>query len=158
MPTDDDVSQLEVDAVLAAARGLVGLIAASFAVVEERVTLPQLRVLVLADGQEPLSLAAVAAELGVHPSNATRICDRLVTAGLLARGGNPADRRQVQLHLSPEGRALLTLVMEHRRTAARAVLHGLDAEDRAAVARAMTAFSDAAGSAVADRSSALAWH
>jgi len=41
----------------------------------------------------PLNLRSVADGLGVHPSNTTRTCDRLVATGLLTRRDDPADRR-----------------------------------------------------------------
>jgi DNA-binding MarR family transcriptional regulator len=151
------VPSRQVDAVLAAARGLVGVIAASFAAVEERVSLPQLRVLVLADADEPLSLAAVGALLGVHASNATRICDRLVLAGLLQRRDNPANRRQVQLTLTQDGRALLAQVMNHRRAMIEAVLAGMPATDREAVAHVLGAFGAVAHQIFADNAGDLAW-
>jgi DNA-binding MarR family transcriptional regulator len=151
------VSPRQVDAVMAAARGLVGVIAASFAAVEDRVTLPQLRVLVLADADEPLSLAAVGTALGVHASNATRICDRLVVAGLLQRRANPGNRRQVQLTLTQDGRALLAVVMNHRRAAIEAVLAGLPATDREAVAQALGMFGAVAHQIFADHAVDLAW-
>jgi len=87
----------EVDAVMRTSRVLVGVIAASVEEVGSTVTVPQLRVLVMAADHAPLTLGAVAEGLGVHPSNATRTCDRLVSAGLLDRRDDPSDRRQLQL-------------------------------------------------------------
>jgi hypothetical protein len=43
-------------------------------------TLPQLRVLVVIASRGPQNLAGVAQGLGVHSSNATRACDKLVEA------------------------------------------------------------------------------
>jgi DNA-binding MarR family transcriptional regulator len=142
---------------MGAARGLVGVIATSIAALEERVTLPQLRVLVLADGDGPLTLPAVAAELGVHASNATRICDRLVVAGLLDRRDNPADRRQVHLALTRRGRDLLAEVIDHRRRTIAAVLARLDGPDRDAVASALAVFAAAARDVGGADPMALSW-
>src|SRR5919198_6154668 len=89
----------DVDAVMLAARVLVGVSARSVALVEDDVTLPQLRLLVMVASRGPLNLAAVAAGLGVHPSNATRACDRLVTAGPLDPRDKPHDRRHPFLEL-----------------------------------------------------------
>ncbi|WP_354263237.1 MarR family transcriptional regulator [Arthrobacter sp. OAP107] len=50
---------------------------------------PQLRVLVLIHTRGPQNPGGVAAELGVHASNATRVCDRLVAAELLEPPGGP---------------------------------------------------------------------
>ena len=57
--------------------------------VEDTVTLTQFRALVIIASRGPLHLAALADAMGVHPSNATRACDRLVAAGLLDRAGQP---------------------------------------------------------------------
>lgn len=83
----------EVDSVLLASRVLVAVVAASLAQVEEVVSLPQLRVLVMVSSRGPLNVGAVAAGLGVHRSNATRACDWLVAQGLLDRRELPTDRR-----------------------------------------------------------------
>ena len=96
---------------LAASRVLVGVAARSLAAVEDTVTLTQFRALVIIASRGPLHLAALAEDMGVHPSNATRACDRLVAAGLLDRRDNPADRRHLLLTLTPAGRELVDGVM-----------------------------------------------
>ena len=68
---------------MVAARVLVAVSAQSVAAVQDELTLPQLRVLVMVASRREMNLGAVAEGLGVHPSNATRAVDRLVVAGLL---------------------------------------------------------------------------
>src|SRR5690348_7735059 len=97
----------DVRATMLAARALVAISAQSLAAVDDIVTAPQLRVLVMVASRGPLNLAAVARGLGVHPSNATRACDRLVSAGLLDRRDDPDDRRNLLLQLTEEGRRLV---------------------------------------------------
>jgi DNA-binding MarR family transcriptional regulator len=135
----------DIEAVMAAARVLVAVSARSVAEVEDVVALPQLRVLVMVASRGPLNLAAVARGLGVHPSNATRACDRLVLAGLLDRRDNPADRRNLLLDLTGAGRALVDQVMEHRRTAITDVLDRMPAVERAALVPVLRSFAVAAG-------------
>ena len=77
-----ELSAPDVEAVVLATRLLVAISAQSVAAVDDVVTLPQLRVLVMVSSRGPLNLGAVAAGLGVHPSNATRAVDRMVGAGL----------------------------------------------------------------------------
>src|SRR4051794_29967884 len=84
----------DVEATMLAARALVGISAQSLAEVDDVVTPPQLRVLVMIASRGPLNLGAVARGLGVHPSNATRACDRLVAAGLGGRRRAPRHRRE----------------------------------------------------------------
>src|SRR6476659_1575411 len=79
----------EVEAVLAASRVLIGVAARSLAPVEDTVALTQFRALVIIASRGPLHLAALADAMQVHPSNATRTCERLVERGLLDRRDNP---------------------------------------------------------------------
>jgi DNA-binding MarR family transcriptional regulator len=66
--------------------------ARSFAAIEDRVTLPQLRVMVMIASRGPLNLGSIAESFDVHPSSISRAYERLVTAGLLDRTttGGPA--------------------------------------------------------------------
>ena len=85
-------------------RALVGIAAASIADVEDVVTVPQFRVLVMLYTRGPMNMAAVATALDVNPSNARRTCDRLMKAGLLDRRESADDRRNVTLTITEEGR------------------------------------------------------
>ncbi|MCZ2401968.1 MarR family transcriptional regulator [Paenarthrobacter sp. Z7-10] len=127
-----------------AASALLAVVAQSVAEVEDVVTSPQLRVLVLIAARGPQNLGAVAADLGVHPSNATRLCDRLVAGGLIERREDPQDRRFLKLLLSEQGRRLVDQVMSHRREAIAAVIERLPAATRSSLASAMGAFARAA--------------
>ncbi|TQJ33561.1 MarR family transcriptional regulator [Arthrobacter sp. SLBN-122] len=135
----------EVEAVMAAADTLMRVVARSVAEVEDIVNTPQLRVLVLIHTHGPQNLGGVAAELGVHASNATRICDRLVAADLLQRREDPADRRYIRLELTREGRELVDTVLQHRRQAIAEVIARMPAGRRPALAAALEAFAAAAG-------------
>jgi DNA-binding MarR family transcriptional regulator len=135
----------EVEAVMGAADVLLRVAARSVAEVEDTVTSTQLRVLVFIASQGPQNLGAVAAELGVHPSNATRTCERLVAAGLLVRRHDAADRRYVRLELAGRGEELVATVLDHRRQAIAAVVARMPAAARRALAGAMEAFAAAAG-------------
>ena len=133
----------QVDRVVRASLVFGGMIAGSLASVDPSVTMPQWRVLVLAEA-EPQSIKSVAHDLGVHSSNATRLCDRLVRAGLLDRRPLEHDRRQVSLTLTEAGRELVERVFAHRRRTVGQVLAELPVEQRAAVADAIDAFVTAA--------------
>lgn len=145
--TPDDDTERQADAVMRAARVLVGVVATSVAEVEDLVSLPQLRVLVLVADRGSLNLGQVAEALGVHPSNATRIVERLVVAGLLHRSEHPADRRYLSLELTDRGHEVVQRVMAHRRASILAVMAGMTAAQRRALARALETFATAAGEA-----------
>ncbi len=140
----------QIDAVMRASRALVGIAAAAVAEVDDSVTVPQLRVLVMVDTRGPLNLAGVAAGLGVNPSNASRICERLIRAGLLDRQESPDDRRNITLRLTAAGRRLVNKVTRHRRTAITRVLRGMDPEDRELLKTALDRFATVAGEPTTD--------
>jgi DNA-binding MarR family transcriptional regulator len=139
-----EVPAEQIEALMAGSRALGALIAESLASVETVVTMPQLRVLILVD-REPQSMGAIAADLGVHASNATRTCERLVQAGLLHRQTAEEDRRRVVLSLTTKGHDLLEGVMSHRRERIVQVLEQMGADDRAALASSIKAFAEIAG-------------
>lgn len=132
-----------VEAVVRTARVFAAITAESIAQAGEGVTLPQLRVLVLASTSGVLSNAGVARALDVHISNASRICDRLVQAGLLDRRDSPADRRQVELTLTPAGSRLVEAVTDHRQMAFTRILVEMTPRERAALARSLGSFAGA---------------
>ncbi|ULE34508.1 MarR family winged helix-turn-helix transcriptional regulator [Mycobacterium sp. IDR2000157661] len=143
--SDNGLMTDQVDAVLRASRALVGIAATSLAAVEDVVTVPQWRVLVLVHTRGPMNLASVAAELDVNPSNASRTCDRLTRAGLLNRREAEFDRRNVTLTLTAAGRRLVQKVTRQRRTAIEKVLATMPVGDRDRLADALEVFAAAAG-------------
>jgi DNA-binding MarR family transcriptional regulator len=140
-----------------ATRVLIAVTAQSVASLEDRVTLPQLRVLVMIASRGPQNLASVAQALGVHPSNATRRCDKLVEAGLLQRDEDPTDRRNLVLQLTLSGRQLVQQMTEHRRGAIENVLAKMPAPLRADLVPALLAFAQAAGEFPSSEAWALGW-
>ncbi|HJT03130.1 MAG TPA: MarR family transcriptional regulator [Pseudonocardiaceae bacterium] len=147
----------EVEAVMLATRVLVAVTAQSVASVEDQVTLPQLRVLVMIASRGPQNLASVAQALGVHPSNATRRCDRLVDAGLIHRSDDPTDRRNLVLQLTPSGWELVEQMVERRRAALENVLAKMPATLRGDLVPALLAFAEAAGEIPPSEAWALGW-
>jgi DNA-binding MarR family transcriptional regulator len=147
----------DVEAVMAAARVLVAVSAQSVTAVEDIVTLPQLRVLVMVASRTAPNLNAVANGMGVHPSNATRTVDRLVSAGLLDRSDDPTDRRNLVLELTESGRELVERVMDQRRAAIAAVLDRMPPGRRRSLVPVMRAFAEAAGETSDDAVWSLGW-
>jgi DNA-binding MarR family transcriptional regulator len=137
---NDDTTNATVDLVLRAARVFAAVTAESIARSGPGVTLPQLRVLTVASEIGTLNNADVARTLGIHISNASRLCERLVQAGLLDRRDNAIDRRQVDLSLTDAGRRLVDSVAEHRRQAFSAILAGMTPAELAELRGPLTAF------------------
>ena len=97
----------DVEATMLAARALVAISAQSLAEVEDVVTPSQLRVLVMiaAGAAEPRRGRAGAGRASVERHARLR---PVVAAGLLDRHDDPADRRNLQLQLTEQGRAWST--------------------------------------------------
>lgn len=147
----------EVESLMVASRALVAVAARSLAEVGDSVTLPQMRILILVDALGPLALGRVATELGVHPSNATRLADRLVTAELLDRRPVSDDRRSWQLVLTRRGQELIDRVTGHRRKALQEILSRMPGGDRELLASAFAAFAEAAGEPRGGAATTLGW-
>src|SRR6478736_2742861 len=147
----------DVEAVLAASRVLVGVAAQSLADIEDAVSVPQLRALMILATRGPMHLTALAEDMGVHPSNATRACDRLVASGLLDRRDNPDDRRHLLLDLTPEGRELIDGIIGRRRAAIEQILHQMPTTHRRALGKALAHFAAAGGEPSPSELWALGW-
>jgi DNA-binding MarR family transcriptional regulator len=141
---DTDVEEVT-DAVLAASRVLVGVAAQSIAAVEAAMGVTQFRALVIIASRGPMHSAGLAAVMGVHPSNATRTCDRLVEARLMDRRDNPADRRHLLLTLTKKGYRLVDGVMERRRVLIRQILDKMPTDGRQQLADLLNQFAAAGG-------------
>ena len=139
---DDAASMLAgqadiVDAVLAANRVFVAVAAGALADLEPEVTLPQFRALVLIDIHDAMTVAQLADALGVVPSTATRMCDRLVAKRLVDRVVDSANRRQMTLTLRPEGRALIEQSTRRRKREINRLLKSIPAQAQADLAEAL---------------------
>src|SRR3954452_7970146 len=150
------MSDRDIDALLLASRALVGVAAHSLADLPDDVTLPQFRVLVLLSSRGALTTGDLADALGVHPSTASRLVDRLVGKRLVVRRTGAADRRTVVIELAPTGRRVVARATATRRHALEKIVGGLSHDDRDLIGKALGAFAGAAGEA-ADDSWALGW-
>lgn len=144
----DDVDAVT-RAVLTASRLLVAVSARSLAEVEERVTLPQFRMLVVLSTRGATKLVVLADLLQVAPSTAMRMVDRLIAAGLADRQVNPDNRRETMLTLTDEGRRTVADVTARRRPEIAAIVERLTLDQRAALIAALTAFNEAGGEPLA---------
>jgi DNA-binding MarR family transcriptional regulator len=117
------------------------------------ITMAQAKALyvVLAAGQ--LRMSELAAGLGVTSSTATGLVDRLVDMGLLQRGADPADRRQVVVTTTPAAESTLEHLRELNTRRMRELLGGMTSEDLAVVERAVAILSRALDADPASRSS-----
>ena len=134
-----------VTAILTASRVLVGVSARSLADVEDTVTLTQFRTLVVLNSHGMINLNRLADLLGVNSSTAMRMIDRLLAAALVTRQDNPANRREVLLNLTDQGRELVQRVSDTRRAEIARIVKAMPASERSEMVNALRAFADAAG-------------
>jgi DNA-binding MarR family transcriptional regulator len=90
----------------------------------------------------PLRLSELAGRMGVDVSTASRQVQQLERTGLVARIGDPADRRASLLELTPEGGRVLTRMREARHASLTQVLAGWSAKDRRMLATTLTRLVD----------------
>jgi DNA-binding MarR family transcriptional regulator len=137
----DDIT----DALLTASRLLVAVSARSIAQVDETITIPQFRTLVILAHRGPINLATLAGLLGVQPSATGRMVDRLVAAGLIDRLPHPTSRRELLAALTRRGRDVVRRVTVYRRAELAAIVEKMPQAERHGLVRALTAFTAAGG-------------
>jgi DNA-binding MarR family transcriptional regulator len=140
----DDLDAIT-DAVLGASRVLVAVASRSLARAADEVTLPQYRALVVLQSRGPQPAHALATELRIAPSSATRLCDRLVAKGLIAREQLEANRREVRLEVTDEGARIVASVSRTRRRELRKIVSTMPEDDRQELVRVLESFNRAAG-------------
>jgi DNA-binding MarR family transcriptional regulator len=133
-----------VTAVLTASRVLLGVAVRSLAEVEDTVTIPQFRTLVVLQAHGQMNLNRLAGLLDVTPSTALRMIDRLLAAELVSRRDNPDNRREVLLELTDAGRSIVERVTAKRRAEIARIVAGMPAGRRAELTAALRAFAEAA--------------
>ena len=153
----DDVAAVTT-ALLSASRLLVAVAARSLAEVEDTVTVPQFRLMVILATRGPMNLTALAERLAVNPSTAMRMIDRLSAAGMVTRAVNPQLRREHIIRLTDDGRRVVDDVTARRRDELAAIVRRMTPSQRSGMVAALGAFNEAgAEPPAADDLSQLGW-
>ncbi|MEU1751640.1 MarR family transcriptional regulator [Micromonospora matsumotoense] len=105
-----------------------------------RLSSAQLRAVMAVERYDGINLRRLAALLNMLLSSASRLCDRLVAAGMLEREPGRSDRREIALHLTPEAVRLLAALRRDRRQRLADVLAGMSGEGRQALLRGLVEF------------------
>jgi DNA-binding MarR family transcriptional regulator len=92
-----------------------------------------------------VSMSELAVARNVALNTATSLVDRLVTAGLVERRGDPSDRRVVRVLVTPRGRDLVERLRTIRAAAIRRLLDDLSDEEIGTILAAMPALGRLAG-------------
>ncbi|MFD9192395.1 MarR family winged helix-turn-helix transcriptional regulator [Streptomyces phaeochromogenes] len=90
-----------------------------------------------------LNLTALAEHLEIGLPTASRLCGRLVSAGLLQRTVQPHNRREVRLVVTADGRRFLADVTERRFRCLATVFEAMTPGERASLQRGLGAFQQA---------------
>lgn len=109
-----------------------------------RLSWPQLNALIVVEQQQGINLRGLAGQLKMILSSASRLCDRLVAAGLVERVPGRVDRREIALYLTPSARQLLDELRLARRKILTEVLDRMSPAGRAALVRGLTEFASVA--------------
>ncbi|MEU8183800.1 MarR family transcriptional regulator [Micromonospora sp. NPDC049044] len=109
-----------------------------------RVSGAQLRAVMVVEQHDGINLRRLATRLDMLLSSASRLCDRLVAAGMLEREPGRFDRREISLHLTPEARRLLTELRADRQARLAVVLAGMSPAGRHALLDGMREFDEVA--------------
>lgn len=110
-----------------------------------KVTTEQFGVLTQVLDRRSLSMSEVAVARNVALNTATSLVDRLVTAGLVERQGDPSDRRVVRVVITAKGRTLVERLRTIRREAIRRLLDDLSDGEIERILDAMPALARLAG-------------
>ena len=116
-----------------ALRGLLELSVGVLSAMEENVSPSHLRALQSLDHLGGAKVTALGDALGVPPSTASRISDRLTAAGLITREVAPDNRRATLLELTPAGRAVLADLAGARARALERVTEAMSRKERDAL-------------------------
>lgn len=131
------------DSLLMASRLLLAISARSIVLVDETITLPQFRTLMILFTEGPTNLATLAQSLGVQASTTGRMVDRLVDAELIERRPHPRSRRELVVELTTRGKEVVGAVTAHRRAEIAGVVGKMPVRERRGLVRALNAFTAA---------------
>ena len=141
----DESLDVIADALLTASRLLVAISARSIAMVDETITIPQFRTLVILSRTGRVNLATLAGLLGVQPSTTGKMVERLVSAGLIDRKPHPNSRRELVAELTPRGHAVVQEVTTRRRAEIARIVEKMPPRERRGLVAALMAFTAAGG-------------
>ncbi len=148
-------------ALLTASRALVAVSVRSLEELEDNLTIPQFRTLVVLSSHGEIHLSRLAEILGVNASSAMRMVDRLLAMKLVTRRENPDNRRHTLIGLTPAGLGVVRRVSSRRRREIKKIVARMRDTHSEALVAALRQFADAAGEPSAeeldDELSPLGW-
>ena len=135
--TDRDLGAAVIDAVWGLRRVARRVVRESFP--EPALPPSEAELLAVVSRAKGTTVTEAAQALQVAPNTVSTLVGRLVTAGLLERRPDPADRRAARLHLTVAGHARVRQFRRHREAVLERALGGLGDRERRALAAALPA-------------------
>jgi DNA-binding MarR family transcriptional regulator len=126
-----------------ATRGLLELNVSVLEQMETSVGLAPLRALQSLNRRGPSMVGELGDDLGLVPSTASRLSDRLAEAGLITRRPAPSNRRSTLLELTEAGHAILDELIALRIRLFGEVASQMSEQDRATLVQGAHAFTAA---------------
>lgn len=151
MTPEPQADPAAVDALLAAGRSVAAAAAKSPGAETGEATAAQCRALQALAFRGPLRVADLAGALGVAPSSAGRMCDRMARKGLISRHRASGDRRAVLVLITAAGRRAAAEATGRRRALVSDLMGRLPSAAQRAVAEALLELAGAAGEVQASR-------
>lgn len=133
------------DAVLTATRLLMTVSASSIADVDDSITIPQFRVLVVLQSRGPMKVARLADILDVDLPTVTHTVAGLAEKGLVGRTGDSRWHGDVALELTDRGNHVCTEVTQRRRERIAEIVSRIPEDQVALLGDAAEAFNMAGG-------------
>ena len=134
----------EADHLVELSRLLVSVAYRSLEVPERPVPLPQFRALAVLAKHGPCTAGGLAAALDQGASTVTRVCDKLVAAGLISRQNRPDNRREVEIALTEPGSQLVQEVLSSRAAELEQILSRMPKRSRTRLAQVLPDLLEAA--------------
>lgn len=133
---------LLVQMLIEAAAVLAHLLTDSLETRADEITVTQYEALIVLANSGPTRSSELTEALGVDPSTATRLCDRLVRRGFIVRERPEHNRREVRIALSNSGRELLQAVASDRQAKFAAIISAVSPARRPALMSALELLID----------------
>jgi len=125
-----------------ATHGLLELTVAVLERMDKTLGLTSLRALQSLERRGPSLVTALANDLGMLVSTASRLSDRLAETGLITRRVSPANRRATELELTDRGRQALADLVTMRTEALRDITEHMEPDDLQALLVGAQAFTE----------------
>ena len=133
------------DLLLIASRLLVAISARSIARVDETMTIPQLRALLVVAAAGRMTVENLSGVLGGERSATGRVAERLAAAGLLALRPHEKSRRELLVVVTPRGAKAVEDLAAFGRQELGGVVRRMAPAEQGALLGALTAFAAAVG-------------